>query len=773
MIVATNSFRVDYNHSFLFLLAGTLLSAVSWRCNNTSLVTASLCAAHHACNCRCTYPCATRGVNRSVVGHEEDYLRILNNNSEIPIHVSIWACANCEQLNKPRNVKCAKCASPCHALKDSWTCHQCMCANPASKDRCLGCKQSHMGTLSRKASIAPGIWRRGSVHPTTRGSFSTGQKTLTMKIGRVKKENEKLAGQQLEKIQHYCQIFSNAEARCQFVSPLFPPHLKSLYANGKFPENGTKAVCTGWRRTNKIRTYEGQAPQWVVYNSPCPADVVQGLLGSCWFLSALSVLAEDPRLVEKMFITKTYNEYGAYQMQLFHNGEWVTLLMDDTFPCKKEGSFAYSQARRGQLWVPFVEKAMAQLHGSYEALHGGTMAEAFQTLTGCPVETIELGDSGRSVTAPGAAHQYGPMQQAAGGAAFDLDAQWQRVMELKASGSIMGASIDGAIDDSIYADVGLVPNHAYSVLDVKLVDGKHRLVRLRNPWSSSNWSGAWSDDSKEWTPQLKTECMAYGAHDEGIFWMLFGDFCKYFTRFDICKVAQDWCVSQLAGSIAATRDSIHDGFQVIARKTTTMEISLFPQIQSSRLARSDFDMGVVVLHAQKGKHVMESVMLSSSRTRFSLNETCAAHLTDTQGTYVIVPFSFMNMSVGDSDPIPFVCMVHSSSELIVAPVTLPPSLVAHAVTTFVRAHGQPLKIPAAIPKEMRLLEYESIFVADNAHKSKHFQVDLQITDSTNMENSRSQSKMVDIVPKQGCQLITALTPISGRGKKRLGALTVC
>jgi hypothetical protein len=43
---------------------------------------------------------------------------------------------------------------------------------------------------------------------------------------------------------------------------------------------------------------------------------------------------------------------------------------------------AYSKAHKNQLWVPFLEKAYAKIHGSYQAISGGQIAEAFLDLTG-------------------------------------------------------------------------------------------------------------------------------------------------------------------------------------------------------------------------------------------------------------------------------------------------------------------------------------------------------------------------------------------------------
>ena len=96
----------------------------------------------------------------------------------------------------------------------------------------------------------------------------------------------------------------------------------------------------------------------------------------------------------------------------------------------------------------------------------------------------------------------------------------------------MGASCGGfGINEHDYYEVGLEPNHAYSILDVRQLDlpeGTRKLLRLRNPWRKYSWKGNWSDRDPIWrsTPQLKAELQPLGAH-EGIFWIEYEDFMKY------------------------------------------------------------------------------------------------------------------------------------------------------------------------------------------------------------------------------------------------------
>eukprot|EP00439_Symbiodinium_sp_Y106_P080339 s243_g19.t1 len=91
-------------------------------------------------------------------------------------------------------------------------------------------------------------------------------------------------------------------------------------------------------------------------------DLRQGGVGDCWFMSALAVVAERPDLVLRLFGDTARNQAGCYQVNLFLDGEWRAITIDDRLPCthqqrRPDGSgLAFSRFSSETRWSTHTSK---------------------------------------------------------------------------------------------------------------------------------------------------------------------------------------------------------------------------------------------------------------------------------------------------------------------------------------------------------------------------------------------------------------------------------
>ncbi|GAA0139178.1 cysteine protease [Lithospermum erythrorhizon] len=307
-----------------------------------------------------------------------------------------------------------------------------------------------------------------------------------------------------------------ARGEAHFTDQEFPPNDRSLFLDPDNPPARLQVVANWLRPPDIVKGNHPDSYPCLFSGSPNPSDVCQGRLGDCWFLSAVAVLTEVSKISEIM-ITPEYNEEGVYTVRFCIQGEWVPVVVDDWIPCESPGRPAFATSRkRNELWISILEKAYAKLHGSYEALEGGFVQDALVDLTGGAGEEIDMRSS------------HVQIDLASG-------RLWSQILRFKQEGFLLGAGSPSGSDVHVSSS-GIVQGHAYSILQVREVDG-HKLVQIRNPWANEvEWNGPWSDSSPEWTDRMRHKLKHVSQAKDGIFWMSWQDFQIHFRSIYVCRV---------------------------------------------------------------------------------------------------------------------------------------------------------------------------------------------------------------------------------------------
>ena len=160
-----------------------------------------------------------------------------------------------------------------------------------------------------------------------------------------------------------------------------------------------------WLRPQEL----AHSPEYFV-DGALSGSVVEGRLGDGWLLGAMAAISGHPELlVENLFGSDPddFKKWGVYTCRFYKNGSWVEVTTDTRAPATSGfgdgGAHGSPEPIYGRCldpreqWVSLLEKAYAKLHGSYEALSGGSVTEALVDLTGGSGEDgwpASLGDAG-------------------------------------------------------------------------------------------------------------------------------------------------------------------------------------------------------------------------------------------------------------------------------------------------------------------------------------------------------------------------------------------
>ncbi|XP_059776346.1 calpain-7 isoform X2 [Balaenoptera ricei] len=251
-------------------------------------------------------------------------------------------------------------------------------------------------------------------------------------------------------------------------------------------------------------------------------SIKQTIVSDCSFVASLAISAAYERRFNKKLITSIiypqnkdgepeYNPCGKYMVKLHLNGVPRKVIIDDQLPVDHKGELLCSYSNnKSELWVSLIEKAYMKVMGGYD-FPGSNSNIDLHALTGWIPERIAMHSDSQT---------------------FSKDNSFRMLYQRFHKGDVLITASTGVMTEAEGERWGLVPTHAYAVLDIRELKGL-RFIQLKNPWSHLRWKGRYSEnDVKNWTPELQ-KCLNFDPRtaqkiDNGIFWISWDDLCQYY-----------------------------------------------------------------------------------------------------------------------------------------------------------------------------------------------------------------------------------------------------
>ena len=270
-------------------------------------------------------------------------------------------------------------------------------------------------------------------------------------------------------------------------------------------------------------------------NDICLSDVNQGMIGDCWFLSAIDFSINHPKWHDSLKESvKKVNQY-MIKVKLYDtaSGQWKETYVDTRLLINGDyvpTTVSVLSKDPSETWAAMLEKGLAKMCGGYTNIEGGWMSEGMCFLHG-----------GRGYFI--SSHEIVP--KLIDDALF-LDSLLQDFKYLFDHGYGLFTAWEKDIFTSI-TDKGLVDSHAYSILDIQKVDGEW-VLKIMNPWGKFEWNGKYSDQDTSEHSDLVRRIMHESKKDDGIFLMSASDLFGRCEGIDIYEPLAQNLISSFVSS---------------------------------------------------------------------------------------------------------------------------------------------------------------------------------------------------------------------------------
>ena len=304
-----------------------------------------------------------------------------------------------------------------------------------------------------------------------------------------------------------------------FIDEAFPPNENSLMGKSKEgnfldPVESRRKIYRDsdaeWKRISEI------IPKPVIYEGTINMDTIKyGRISLQYFYSVLSALANRyPSIFSKIILSKDYNLKGMYQVKLYIDGEFQTIIIDDYFPCIKGTNINFfTRPSNFEIWPLLIEKAWAKANGGYLNIVNLWPGDLFKALTGFSFDELVHPQLTKE-------ELFNQLSNKNKDVFFSLTK-----------------------DDKKVEEKGLYIYHVYIIEDTEKIEidnNKIFLLKLRDPDNESNWSGDYNPKSNLWTEKLKSKIDKNKLNlKDGEFWISLDDFHNLFLRTDACHMLTD------------------------------------------------------------------------------------------------------------------------------------------------------------------------------------------------------------------------------------------